>query len=791
MARGVRPGGGDCACGGACWSECRRDRRGFCVVSRRLLILVCVVAVVASVTVGVTDSAAADLVVVVNSTGDGAWDGAPGVCETVTGNGVCTLRAAFAVADTSAGAVIDFAIPGPGVHAITPGSTLPPLAQSVTVDGTSQPGYAGVPLIEVSGATAPDVAGIELTGGDSVVRGLDIDRWGEQGILIESNDNTIAANFLGVAPDGQSPAGNGRAGNDGEGVLIFGASGNTVGGTVAADRNVISANGGGGVQIQRTTPSSPTPATGNVVEGNYVGTNATGDAPVANAGDGISLVWGAQGNTIGGSVPGAGNVVSGNGRIGISVFDISAGNLIEGNYVGTNAAGTGAVGGNHECGIVLGSANTAGGTSAGARNVISGNSGGCGLAIGGSDTVEGNYIGTNAAGTAALGNGTALSDVQAGLDIESSNNQVGGAAVGAGNVISGNVGPGLWLPNPNGTANVVQGNYIGTDSTTTRAIGNSGDGVLVGFGVRGNTIGGTAPGDGNTIAHNGSNGVEISGGSGDLIEGNSIFANSGLGIALTAGGNGNEPAPTVLSALSNGSSTTISGTAATGRRVEVFANPSCSDPEGAVFLGATVSSSGSWSLTVPGVAIGNGITATATDLQSDNTSQFTTCQANAFQPPANPLSLPVITSITPRSGSIKGGTTVRIVGQHLSAMSVSFGSRPAARFTVNSPTQITAVSPRRSAPGVVAVSVTTGGGRSAAVTADKFTYTACVVPKLKGKTLRNARKALKRADCRLGKVKPKGQTGGHVKTQSPKAGRVLAPGSKVRVKLARNPSKPR
>ena len=116
------------------------------------------------------------------------------------------------------------------------------------MDGTSQPGYSGVPLIDVSGASAPDVAGIELTGGDSAVRGLDIDRWGTQGILIESNHNTIAGNYIGVAPDGQSPAGNGRAGN-GEGVLIFGASGNKVGGTVAADRNVISANGGHGVQI--------------------------------------------------------------------------------------------------------------------------------------------------------------------------------------------------------------------------------------------------------------------------------------------------------------------------------------------------------------------------------------------------------------------------------------------------------------------------------------------------------------------------------------------------------------
>ena len=761
-------------------------------MSRRRLILVCAVAVVASVTVGVTDSVAAGAVVVVNSTGDGAWDGTPGACETATGNGVCTLRAAFAVANTTAGAVIDFAIPGSGVQSITPGSPLPVLTQPVTVDGISQPGYSGVPLIEVSGASAPDVAGIELTGGDSAVRGLDIDRWGEQGILIESNDNTIAGNYIGVAPDGQSAAGNGRAGNDGEGVLIFGASGNTVGGTVAADRNVISANGGDGVQIQRTTPSSPTPATGNVVEGNYVGTNATGDAAVANGFDGISLVWGAQGNTIGGSVPGAGNVVSGNGRIGISVFDVSASNLIEGNYVGTNAVGTAAVGGNPECGIVLISAsNTVGGTSVGARNVISGNGGGCGITVGdqgqagasGSNTIEGNYIGTNAAGTAALGNGTALSDVPAAVGIQSSNNQIGGSAVGAGNVISGNLERGVWFDTSSATANVVQGNDIGTDSTRTRAMGNSGDGVLVGGGAQGNTIGGTGPGDANTIAHNTSNGVEISGVTGDPIEGNSIFANSGLGIALTSGGNGNEPAPTVLSALSSGPSTTISGTAVTGRRVEVFANASCSDPEGAEFLGATVSSTGNWSLTVPAVAIGNGITATATNLLSDNTSQFSTCQANRLRPP-------VITSITPKSGSIKGGTTVRIVGQYFSATSVSFGSRHAARFTINSPTQITAVSPHRSAPGVVAVSVTTGGGKSAAVAADKFTYTACVVPKLKGKTLRNARKAIKRADCRLGKIKPKGQTTGHIKTQSPKAGRVLAPGSKVQVKLARNPSKP-
>jgi len=126
---------------------------------------------------------------------------------------------------------------------------------------------------------------------------------------------------------------------------------------------------------------------------------------------------------------------------------------------------------------------------------------------------------------------------------------------------------------------------------------------------------------------------------------------------------------------------------------------------------------------------------------------------------------------------------VTIIGHDFSGTSVNFGSKLAASFTVNSPTQITAVSPPGSALGAVHVSVTTGGGTSATVAADEFSYTACVVPKLKGKTLTKARKALQKADCKLGKVTPKGQTTGHVIKQKPKTGTVLAPGSKVQVKL--------
>ena len=618
------------------------------VVSRRPLILVCAVVAVACVTVGIADSSAAGTVVVVNSTGDGAWDGTPGVCETATGNSVCTLRAAIGLADAGSGMVIGFNIAGAGVHTIAPGSPLPDVTAPMTIDGSTQPGYAGSPLVELSGASAGVSHGLVLGGSSSgsTIRGLDIVNWSASGIVIFNNGNTVAGNFIGIDPTGSTTAGNGT-----QGVLVDGGSRNTIGGTTASDRNVLSGNGDHGIQIQRPSPTDSTPAQDNVVEGNYVGTNAAGDAVVANALDGISLVWGAQGNTIGGSVPGARNIVSGNGRVGISVFDTSTSNAVEGNYIGTNAAGTAALGGNPSCGIQLNSAsNVVGGDSRSAGNVISGNAG-CAIAdaaqpgqtgASGSDVIEGNYIGTNAAGTTAIGGNGPQAIV-----VLSSSNTIGSAAPGTGNVISGNAGVGLWIAGPDATANVVQGNSIGTDSTTTRAIGNSGDGVLVGAGAQRNTIGGTAPADGNTIAHNTSNGVEINGGTGDPIEANSIFANSGLGIALTSGGNGDEPAPRVLSALSSGSSTTISGTAATGRRVEVFANPNCSDPEGAVLLSSTASSSGNWSLTVPAVAIGNGITATATNLLSDNTSQFSACQATKLGPP-------VMTSITPRTFSSTG-----------------------------------------------------------------------------------------------------------------------------------------
>jgi hypothetical protein len=146
---------------------------------------------------------------------------------------------------------------------------------------------------------------------------------------------------------------------------------------------------------------------------------------------------------------------------------------------------------------------------------------------------------------------------------------------------------------------------------------------------------------------------------------------------------------------------------------------------------------------------------------------------------------PALTSISPASGSISGNTPVTITGHDLTgAGAVQFGSTAAASFNVSSDGTITAVAPPRPTPGAVDVTVTTVAGTTAASAADRFTYLACVVPKLKGKTLKAARKKLKKAECKLGKVKhPHGSGSTTVVKQSPKSGKVLAPGSKVSVRL--------
>jgi hypothetical protein len=146
---------------------------------------------------------------------------------------------------------------------------------------------------------------------------------------------------------------------------------------------------------------------------------------------------------------------------------------------------------------------------------------------------------------------------------------------------------------------------------------------------------------------------------------------------------------------------------------------------------------------------------------------------------------PTIAAVRPAKGSIKGGFEVAISGSDFSAATaVSFGSVPATSFTVVSPTQIAALAPAARKPGRVDVTVTTSLGTTPVVAGDRFTYSACVVPKLSGRSLRAARKKLKQAGCALGKARGEKSKTAEVVKQSPKTGKVLAPGARVSVKLA-------
>jgi hypothetical protein len=148
--------------------------------------------------------------------------------------------------------------------------------------------------------------------------------------------------------------------------------------------------------------------------------------------------------------------------------------------------------------------------------------------------------------------------------------------------------------------------------------------------------------------------------------------------------------------------------------------------------------------------------------------------------------VPAITEIAPGNGSVAGGKSVTITGANLTAASaVKFGSTPATGFTVESDTKITATVPPGKKVGPVDVTVTTLAGTSATVRADKFFYRGCAVPKLKGKSLKKAKKLLTNAECKLGKVKHASGKHGTVIKQTKKPGKVLAPNAKIGVTVGR------
>ena len=553
-------------------------------------------------------SASADIYVVTNTNNSGAG----------------SFRQAIKDANSHAGDdTITFHIPGPGPHTIRPTSFLPAFTGRITVDGYSQPGAsratADTPatiMIELDGSSAgEDVGGLYFftNSGNSRISGLAINNFNRVGVyLLNSPGTQIDGNYIGCDPTGTVAKGNVQSGIQ---IQQESSDGVIVGGTSVGERNVISGNDGDGVDVVNADDC--------VIKGNYVGTDATGTAALPNSGSGLdvygdhaviggstavernlisgntenginldyaqqcnvlgnyigtdkdgfsALANGGHGlddtgdyNTIGGADPGEGNVISGNDQQGINLTE-STHNSIIGNRLGTDVAGTTALP-NHWSGICLASSsndNTIGGGTPGERNLISGNDiYGVDIQSSTGVVVEGNYIGTNVDGGSALGNGfngISISHGAHGITI-------GGASAGQGNLISGNTYVGVGIDDSHD--NTVEGNYIGTDVTGTAALEN-GSGVDLGSGANDNSIGGPDPGQRNIISGN-DYGVYLTGCSGNTIQGNyigtapagtSAVPNTKTGIYFYQNGNDN-----TVGGTTENEGNLISGNAGYGVRI--------------------------------------------------------------------------------------------------------------------------------------------------------------------------------------------------------------------------------
>lgn len=590
-------------------------------------------------------------------------------------SGPGSLRQAITDANLSAGAdSIEFTIPGPGPYTISLLSPLPTVDDSVTIDGYTQAGsnpnsnpsplgLNTAPLIELDGSQLEDAALI-FTNGNNVLRGLVVNRFSTESGCLQffAGNNFVEGNFVGTGLSGHSALPNGR------GLTFVNSSNNVIGGTSPAARNLVSGNndeaviGFGGM--------------GNRVEGNLIGTDIDGEQALGNA-LGVGFFIDSQSNVVGGTLAGSGNVVSGNRTRGV-FFDGGEGHLIQGNRIGTNGSATTAIP-NQSGGVLLNQPSriTVGGTAAEAGNVISSNPQ-IGITIysgAGENIVQGNLIGTNGSGSAALG------QTNTGVEaFDSPGNLIGGSDAGAANTISGNV-YGVVITRTASTNNLVQGNRIGTALDSLTPVPNLQEGIAILNGATRNLIGGDSPGEGNLISFNGFSGVTLlrfpgfsDPGNGNSILGNSIFSNELLGIDLWGdddvtlndagdtdeGPNQLQNFPRLDALTHDGGMSHLSGalesTPLTQYRLEFFSNTEC-DPtgfgEGRTLLGwqmLTTDASGSVDFQVDFPGRVDFVTSTATD-PDGNTSEFSRC-ASEGEPPAD-LSLEVL---DPPDGVIAGGS---------------------------------------------------------------------------------------------------------------------------------------
>jgi uncharacterized repeat protein (TIGR01451 family) len=258
---------------------------------------------------------------------------------TVADSGSGSLRQAILDADaTTTQSTINFNIAPGGAQTIIPSSPLPVISNPMIIDGTTQPGSNGTPIIQINGsqifvpgsnppAQMANVAGLYVTSGNTTVKGLVINRFTGDGILLSHNgSNHIVDNYIGTDLTGTFSLSNGQSG-----VYLIDSRNNIIGGSTAADRNLISGNAASGVWITATSPGT---ASGNAVIGNDIGVDATGAGNLGNAFDGVTITSG--NNKVGGKLQGEGNTIAFNGADGVRVENFFYGQPIS-TYIVSNS----------------------------------------------------------------------------------------------------------------------------------------------------------------------------------------------------------------------------------------------------------------------------------------------------------------------------------------------------------------------------------------------------------------------------------------------------------------------
>jgi uncharacterized repeat protein (TIGR01451 family) len=581
-------------------------------------------------------------------------------------SGPGTFRQALQQANATPGSdVISFNLQGTntGIYAETP---WPTITDPVLIDGYSQPGSQpntlsdgnnAVIVVTLNAATKIVVnakTNLVINTSGTVVRGLALVDYGSVGpgaiVIAGGRSNRIEGCFIGIGPGRLTHDIFWNAGID---INSSNTAFNVIGGTNPPARNVIAGNFRG-VQIQ----NSP----GNVIQGNLIGTDPSGNLRSPNATGVVISGTNSVANLVGGREPSMRNVISGNGNA-VAILDGASENLVYGNHIGTDWSGMNELS-NNSAGVVLTAdafSNRIGSASAGAGNLISANTDGI-LCFqnhgGGTNFIQGNRIGTDVTGTNVLGNKSfgVYSD-------GSQRDYIGGTAPGAGNVICGNHDSGVFVNSPGFIGTVIQGNFIGTDRSGRLPLGNGHGMWLI---APNELVGGFEEGAGNIIAYNLGEGIRDEAQS-SLI-GNSIYGNGSFGVSSTFGSealfnsifdNGGlgivsfyreqstndlmdldwqQNYPVVAQAVTFNDHATVDGflqsTQNTRFRVEFFLNDSC-DPsgygEGKNFLGFTnimtdSSGLGEFHMVVPGFfAPGGFVTATATR-SNGFTSDFSACQ---------------------------------------------------------------------------------------------------------------------------------------------------------------------